>query len=210
VRVAKREASEDWSLLVDTSASMGVGLPGKLQCAAEAAAALAATGLRAGVRVTLRTSGDLDRLTVRRGGAIGAVMRWLETKRASGRQGLDALLDPLQLRGAGRVFALGDLFDLEPSAVSRVQRRGRELSLIRILAPEELAPATNAVEWVDPESGEELRLSVDPRMLAAYELELSRDLERWRDFAARHRLAHGCWSSATAFEAIVERVLSPS
>ena len=68
VRVAKREASESWAILIDTSASMGVGVPGKLQCAAELAAALCATGSRASAEMNLWTSADSDRLRLGRSG----------------------------------------------------------------------------------------------------------------------------------------------
>ena len=43
VRLARRESGERWALLLDASASMGVGRPGKLQAAAEVAAALGAS-----------------------------------------------------------------------------------------------------------------------------------------------------------------------
>ena len=46
IRVSRREAAESWSLWIDTSASMGVGPPGKLQMAAEVAGGIAAAGLR--------------------------------------------------------------------------------------------------------------------------------------------------------------------
>src|SRR5690242_9938940 len=51
VRIARRDAGETWSVRVDSSLSMAVGPPGKLQRAAEVAAGLAAIGLSAGAEV---------------------------------------------------------------------------------------------------------------------------------------------------------------
>lgn len=211
VRVAKREASERWAVLLDTSASMGVGVPGKLQRAAEVAAALCAVGLRGGSTITLWSSSDTDRLDIDRGRGMAAAMHWLESKRAEGDAGLEALLATVRLAGSGRVFLVGDFFDLDPASIARIQRRGRELNFLRILAEEELVPPrSEAIEWVDPESDERRRMRVDKTAQSDYELELSHNLEAWRSFAARHRIASGCFGSTSAFEDIVSSILAPA
>ena len=136
-------------------------------------------------------------------------MAWLENKRASGDVGLEDLLSKARLAGSGRVFLIGDFFDLEPTSLARIQRPGRELCLIRVLAQSELVPTLcESVELVDPESGDKSRIRIDANLQSDYELELSKDLERWRTFTARHRIASGCWSSETPFEDIVRTMLS--
>ncbi len=209
VRVMRREASERWAVLLDASASMGVGVPGKLSCAAQVAAAVAAAGLRAGVHVRVLTTSGRD-LEVTRGGGLAELMAFLEGEVASGDAGLETLLVPARLRDSGRVFAIGDLFGVGVDTPARVARPGRELACLWILAAEELSPPfTDAVEWVDPETGEELRLRVDPSTRAAYEAELSSELERWGEVAGRHRMRFGAWRSDRAFEDIARTVLDP-
>ena len=210
VRVAKREASEEWCLILDTSASMGVGRPGKLQCGAEVAVAIASLGLRSKARVRLRTSSDCDCLSVLRPSDLPGLMNSLEGKRAAGERGLMSLVSTLKLRGVGRLFLIGDFFDLELAALQKIRQPGQDLSLVRVLAQEELLPELSAAtEWVDPETGDLRRVRIDVPMQRAYELELGRELENWREFAAKHRIDYGCWSSATAFDAIIRSVLSP-
>ena len=58
VRVHRSSASERWLVALDPSASMGIGRPGKLQSAAEAAGAAMALGLRLGSSITLLVPGD--------------------------------------------------------------------------------------------------------------------------------------------------------
>src|SRR6185503_20613138 len=70
VRVAAREASEAWAVLLDTSASMGVGRPGKLQLGAELALALAALGVARRARVALHTEGGAPLCTAQKRTAL--------------------------------------------------------------------------------------------------------------------------------------------
>ena len=104
---------------------------------------------------------------------------------------------------------VSDFFDVELAAIAGIRRRGQELVLLRVLAQEELVPElSEGTEWVDPETGDVRRVRIDAAMQSAYEIELSQELESWREFAARHRIGCGCWSSTTAFETIVQSVLS--
>lgn len=205
VRVAAREASEDWSVLLDTSASMGVGRPGKLQLAAELATAFAALGLARRARVELRLSGSPQGCVLQKRGGLGAWMRLLESVRAEGRAGLGAALAALaRERGAGRVFLIGDFCDVEPQALLALARPSRELFLAQILAREELVPGRRgAVRWVAAEEDAACEVWVDEASAGRYERRLTARIERWRSAAARLRAAHGCWTSDTPFEALV-------
>ncbi len=217
VRVMQREASERWTVLLDASASMGVGIPGKLQCAAEAAAAIAASGLRAGAGLRVLCSSGRS-IAVHRPSAMGELFSFLEGERAHGSAGLGALFasvgDPESsawLGGGGRIFVLGDLFDVGADVLQQLARRGRELAVGWILARAELTPSEHgAVEWVDPESGEALSVDVDARTRGEYERALARELERWRDVAGRHRVAFGAFASVTPFETVARALLAPA
>jgi uncharacterized protein (DUF58 family) len=207
VRVAAREASERWAVLLDTSASMGVGVPGKLQLGAELASALAALGLARRARVELWTSGGA-RCVVRKRAGLAPWMRTLEAARAAGEPGLAELL---RARGAelaaGRVFLIGDFLDAEPRALLGLARPARELFLAQVLARVELVPRLRGpLRWIDAETGAARALVLDEAVAARYEQALERRLERWRQAAARLGAVHGCWTSDTPFEILVREL----
>jgi uncharacterized protein (DUF58 family) len=191
VRVTRREAGERWAVVLDASASMGVGEPPKLQRAAECAAALVALGQARGAQVELLVSGPEVPASV--GVLVGP------------RDGLDAVLGALE--GLTRVLVLGDLADLGPGDVLGMRRGGRELRLCQLLAPEELDPPLGGALLVDPEGGEPLRLEVDEGRRRAYQLALEAELEGWRELAGRHGFRHAGRSTAEPFEVLVEELL---
>lgn len=205
VRVAAREAAEDWVVLLDTSASMGVGRPGKLQLGAEVATALAALGLARKATVELRLSGTPQGATLRRRADLGGWMQRLASVRAAGSAGLGAAVQELaRVRGAGRVFLIGDFLDVEPGAVLALARPSRELFLAQILAREELVPEPRgAVRWLGAEEGRAHELVLAPANVRSYERRLATRIEALGRGALRARAAHGCWASATAFEVLV-------
>src|SRR5262245_22719643 len=204
VRVAAREASEHWAVLLDTSASMGAGRPGKLQLGAELAVALAALGVARRAQVTLHTQDREPIATARKRTALEAWLRALTATHAGGVAGLAALARSFSGRRApGRLFLIGDFLDCEPAEVLSLVRPARELFLVQILAAEELAPAVRGpVRWVDAESVAEIALSVDDPAALLYEQRLSARLEAWRAAAARARAVHGCFASHAPFETL--------
>ena len=224
VRVFRRELAQRWVVLLDTSASMGLGRPPKLQRAAEVATALAFVGLPSGARATLLTGGaEPLRLGARRSGELHGWIERLEELRAGGGGGLGELLARPELAGAGRVFLIGDLMDLEPARVMPLRRPGRELHLIRLLAPRELgvpeagaqragaSSAEGGVRWRDPETGEELGVERDAAVDARYRGALRERLDAWDRLSHRRggrALTHGVWSTERAFEDVVRGVLA--
>jgi uncharacterized protein (DUF58 family) len=210
VRVTRREAGERWLVALDTSGSMGVGPPGKLQRAAEAAAALCVSGLRlaADVSIIAGSNGARPALELSQRSELRGLLAFLESLRAHGEPSLarDALA--ASARGAARVFVISDLFSFTPADVMPLARAGRELALVQILAPIELHPSFDeTVEWWDPENGERLSLALDERTCASYAIELEKRLEAWRAAAAERRVGYACSSSALAFEDTLRRVL---
>jgi uncharacterized protein (DUF58 family) len=205
VRVSAREASEEWAVVLDTSASMGVGHPGKLQLAAEFAGALAALGVARRATVELWTPGAELRAVVRKRAALEAWFATLEGLRAAGQAGLARAVDELaRRRGAGRVFLVGDFLDLPDGGLARLARPSRELVLAQVLAREELVPpAAGSVRWVDAESGRARTLALDAVHVASYERRLVQRLARLRAEAARRRARLGTWTSDTPFETLV-------
>jgi uncharacterized protein (DUF58 family) len=202
VRVSAREATERWYVALDTSASMGVGVPGKLQLAAEVAVALCALGTRERATVSLHVAGAEPLCLARKPGAIEAWMGTLERQRAGGAAGLRDLAAALErTRGGGRWFFLGDFLDCRPAEILRLARPARELFLVRVLAREELhPPAGPPVCWIDAESGAALARDASTPTIASYERALGAELERWGAAALGARAVHASWTSDTPFE----------
>ena len=222
IRVSRREAAESWSLWIDTSASMGVGPPGKLQMAAEVAGGIAAAGLRVGARIELVAGSQ--RFLARKLSDVGGLVQFLQDLHAEGSEGLaSAVRESRPSSQVGRLFLIGDLLDLGHEQALRWRRPGRELFWVQILAPLELLPQGGArskaggpvtqagewVEWLDPEGSERLSVHMDGSNLAAYESQLERQLEAWRTTASRHGVSHGLFPSDSPFESAVRATLEP-
>ena len=208
VKVTRREAGEEWAVLIDASASMGVGPPGKLQRAAEVAGALAVLGLGRGARVRLLASSGAELyLTKERAG--DELLSYLNGLCAEGARGMPALVEQAaKYRPANRVFMVGDLLDVTPAQALTLVRRGRSLAAVGLLAPLEFEPGSRGrVEWWDPEEEQRLVLNVGERSLREYEVTLSGHIDAWREGAARHRAAFGCWDTTVPFEDVVRGVL---
>jgi uncharacterized protein (DUF58 family) len=217
VRVTRREAGEDWVVALDASASMGVGPPGKLQRAAECAAALASLGARQGATVRLLVShpGNGDGVasrgfTFRPKEGLAGLFAFLEGLRAEGSDGLGSLLRTPQLFGAAsRVFCVGDLFSCDLQSLVGLRRGARELVLLQLLAPVEFDPPLGSVAWWDPEGGESLDLFLDESALTRYRALLEQRLESWRRSASAHRIRHSCRSTLEEFEDLVHGLVRP-
>ena len=208
VKVTRREAGEEWAVLLDTSASMGVGPPGKLQRAAEVAGALAVLGAARGARVRIISSGGGELFLT--GGRAGAeLLAFLNGLRAEEPRGMRGLVErAARFRGASRVFLVGDLLDLEPREALGLNRRGRSLAAVGLLAPLEFEPGQlGRVEWWDPEEEQRLVLNVATESLEEYERCLNAHVDGWRDAAARHRAAFGCFDTRTPFEEVLRGIL---
>ena len=209
VRVLRPEAGERWAILLDSSASMGVGPPGKLQRAAECALALALLGLREEAEVELADLGTRERLRFARRTQSAELARWLEGRVAHG------ALDPARLRaalgdarGAERGFLLSDLADAGAELAAAGTRGGTRWTWLGILAPLELEPGElGPVRWIDAESGDELALQVDREALSAYGQALERSRERLARATAPRGIALSRGSSSEEFERLLTRAL---
>lgn len=208
VRVFRREVGQRCTLLLDASASMGLGAPGKLQLAAEVVTALAFTGLAQGARSRLLVArgGEVQAAAMARPADLGPWLRALDGLAAGGATGPGALLEAADATRPARLVVVGDLLDLFPARVAALARPGRRVDLVRVLAPHELAPPDDLppeLRWVDPETGARTAVALDRTLRLRYEQALARHLERWDRLARRGRLTHTVWSSAAAFEDVV-------
>lgn len=205
VKITRLETGERIVIELDASASMGVGPPGKLQRAAEVAAALAALALREKARARVVVLGGREggrTVDVDRASRLGDVLRVLESTEA---RGVDSEPRTRTVRRDRRVV-ISDFSTAQPSDFTA---HGGEVLLVRILAPHELGLGPDGpIEWIDPERGERLALEVDASMRGRYAHELEVELGLWRtSLAAFRRVRHTVHSSATAFEDIVRKAV---
>jgi uncharacterized protein (DUF58 family) len=212
------EEDEDLAIdvLVDTSASMGVGTPPKLDLATQIGAALAYVGLANLDRVAVTAMGDTlgDGLPPARGKAhILRVLRFLEGVRAEGRTSLAgaarAFLARHRRHRRGLVVLLSDFYDPDGyrEALDLLRYGRLEVVVIQVSAPEEARPDLRGDVTVrDVETGEERDVTISPRALAAYERRHAA-LVRGLDGFCRER-AIPCFTvtSNEVFDAVVLRV----
>lgn len=225
VRVTRREAGARRGVVIDTSASMGVGPPGKLQFAAEVAAALAlAARARGETTCVVAAGGDGGR---DRGPARATIagprtrpaelFAHLESLDARGVFGAAELAAGVAQTGAcARVVVITDALSLRPADVVALAGPRRRVALLVVLAPHEMgrldrlerdADGAWRVEWVEPERGARVPLFVDEGARRRYEAALGLELETWRVACARARVAHDVRASDAEFEEAAERCL---
>lgn len=161
-------------LLIDVSGSMGWTsnpgvLPTKLWYAKHLAASMALILLRQGDSVGMAA---FDDEVVRRVRAGGGTRHWHELLRriaplqAAGRTSAQSALRDvaIRLRRRGLVVLFSDLL-VDPEATRTallfLRHRGHEVLVVHLLDPgERELPATGDTRFVDPETDEELRVSV--------------------------------------------------
>lgn len=206
VRRTRREAAPVWSLLLDTSASMGIGSPGKLSQGAQLAGAIMAAGLRRGVRVQLK-SGLGPAFSLRRGQSLGLLLNHLESLEAGGASSAspeEMLASWRPAREVGLLVVIGDFVGLGLSDLKPHQRPGRRMVLLQVLAPEELDPAAQlagaAVHWFDPEGSEERAGRAPGEAASVYERRLESWLEGWERATRSRGMGWSVGASDVPFE----------
>lgn len=181
-------------LLLDASASMAWtsdpgSLPPKLWYAKQLAASLALLLLRQGDSVGLVGFDDVPRAHVApRGGRRHwyEVLRALEPIKASGRTEADTALRDIagRLRRRGLVILISDLLvDPETTklALRFLRHRGHEVLVFHLIDPgERELPRVGDARFVDPETGEEVPVSV-AELRSVYRDAVERALREWQD-----------------------------
>jgi uncharacterized protein (DUF58 family) len=174
------EEDEDLSIdvLVDASASMGIGQPPKLDLALQIGAALAYVGLANldRVAVTAFSGADAPTVPLARGkAAIISTLRRLEDVAAAGRTALAAAVRTFLARRRGRrrglVILISDFYDPEGHrpALDLLRHHRLEVVAVQVSAPEEVAPSLRGdLRLRDVETGELRDLVVSPAVVTAY------------------------------------------
>lgn len=194
-------AEEDLSLylLVDRSASLGVGSPRKIELAKQVAAALGYVGLSGSERVSVHPFGDeLDppMAPTRGRRRIGALLRYLDAIEPTGDTDLSRAVERFLARSPrpGLVAVISDFFD--PGGfqrpLDRLLAQKFEPVLFQVLDREELDPTPGQdVELLDSESGAKVEVSLDARAIAAYRARLFAFFEELEGYAKKRGLFYG-------------------
>ena len=191
-------AEEDLSLhlLVDTSASLGVGTPSKLDAALRIAAALGYVGLTGSDRVAVWPfAGTVAApLSPSRGKKrVAPMLRYLEGLEASGHTDLSRSVEQLLARRPrpGLVAVISDFLD--PAGFTRPLDRlisaRHEPVLFHVMSPEEMSPPEGEdLLLVDAETGAEVSVSLDGPARAAYRARLAAFLGELEGYAKKRGL----------------------
>jgi uncharacterized protein (DUF58 family) len=212
------EEDEDLSIyvLIDASASMGIGAPPKLDVAMQVGAALAYVGLANLDRVALFPLRDAldDGLPPARGKAhILPMLRFLDGVDAAGRTSLAAAVgDFVRRHRGGRrglVILLSDFYDEGGyrQALDLLRYNRFETVVIQLSAPEEAHPDLRGDLTVcDVETGEERELTISPAALEAYKRRHAALLRGLEGFCRERAIPCFPVVSDTPFDEIVLRV----
>ena len=194
LRLYSAEEMTTLTLLLDRSTSMRFGNPSKALFAGRLAAVFSYVALHNYDMVAVAGWGEkLDRYYPPRGGkaAIPEIWGRISTVLSSpeGQTDFTALRGFQHVRrGRGISIVLSDvLSDSDWRAGLRALRgAGQEVSLIQILAPEEIDPGIRG-DWKlrDVENGREVEITVSPRLLKRYQEELAAHTAEVREYCRR-------------------------
>jgi uncharacterized protein (DUF58 family) len=178
----------DVTLLVDRSASMELGRPGKASVAASLAAGVASAVLGGGDRLRVGTFSGGGRVVLHRPttgiGRLADVVRNIAGHRAEGVTDLARVAEQSVGRGAvggsGITVVLSDWWTDDPGAAVRVLARASgEVVAVHLLSRDEEEPAEvgeGSLRLEEAETGDVLEVNVDASVHAAYR----RALDDWR------------------------------
>ena len=194
-------------LLLDRSASLGVGTPRKFDVAKQAAAAIGYVALSGSERVSVLAFSETlsEPLPSMRGQKrIGTLLRHLEELQLSapsvgslsGTTSLTTSITRFLSRSPrpGVVVVISDFLDPEgfATALDKLIAQKHEPVLVQVLDPEEVNPPVgHDVELVDSETGEVVDVSIDAAAVAAYRRRLQAFFEELSSYAKKRGLFYG-------------------
>lgn len=198
VKLFVEEEDVTITFLVDASASMAAGRPGKLLFAKRAAAALGYIGLASEDRVTVSVlSGRVARRhsSLRGSGRVFRLLSLLSgIAPAEGQTDLLAAARHAgaQLTGRGVVVLISDLLDPNAERVVReLAATGSELIVLHVLSPDELDPALEGdLRLVDAETRDGVDVTIDLARIDEYKARLAAWQEALAEIAAKRRASY--------------------
>ena len=198
LRLYSAEEMTTVTLCLDHSPSMEFGQPAKGLTAARLAAVMAYIALQGDDRVTVAGWGEkVDHYVPPQGGrpAIPRVWKSIQDVMQQSASSTDfAALRTMGAfrRGAGLSIVFSDFrTDTDwRSGLRSLRGIGQEVSVVQILAPEELNPTLRG-DWRlrDVESGRDVEVTVSPRLLRRYQEELEAHTAAIKEFCRRQGVA---------------------
>jgi len=190
IRLYEEQKEHTVHIVLDVSASMGCG---KEDYARKLAAALAYIALCGTDRVGVFAVRDTLEGTVgplRSKASIHRVFQFLERLEFGGQTDLDrAIRDVARASSTGTVVLISDFLVPEGrvEALRTLAGRGFKTLVLHVLSPEERNPPLGQdLTLIDAESGEELTVTVDRTVRAAYLSELTRLTSELRDMCRNY------------------------
>jgi uncharacterized protein (DUF58 family) len=193
-------AEEDLTvhLLVDTSLSMSVGEPPKIDVAKRVAAAIGYVALAGSERVSVVpwSSSIAAPLAPTRGKRrVGTLLRYLDALEPTGETDLARSVDELLARRprAGVAVVVSDLLDPNgyQRSIDRLISERFEPAIFHVLDPEEMNPEPGGdLVLVDSERGARVEVSLDDRAVRAYRGRLLAFLEGAEAYAKKRGIAY--------------------
>src|ERR1051325_4629554 len=209
VRVFRAEGQLRLHVLLDTSASMRVGIPSKLACAARLAAALAYVAVERRDSLGLTTfdsaiGGHLQSASGRP--QLFRALEVLQMARARGTSDIDAALTSFAAvaRGPGLALVLSDFLDPRHTfeGLQLLMHRGLVPALVQVVADEDLDPdLQDEAELVDAEDAATPPMVADRTIVDAYRARIARVTDSLRDFSLKHHLPSMQGRSSTPLDA---------
>jgi len=211
-RTYRADAQLRVHMLVDASASMGIGSPDKFSSARRVAALLAYIGLRERDALGVTTFGETVRQRVAPAVGRTQLFRVFETLSAETPRGPSSIGRVLMQygaveRGPGLVVVISDFFD--PAGVFDGLRyllhRRLTPALVQVLSDEELDPRLpEDVELEDIEAPGDTPLRVDSDVVRAYKQRLTEQRASLGEFCVTHGLPWIEVGSADRFATVVQ------
>lgn len=186
-------------LLLDRSASLGVGTPRKFDVAKQVAAAIGYVALSGSERVSVLPFSDTlaTPLPSMRGRKrIGTLLHHLDALEVGGETNFDASITRFLSRSPrpGIVVVVSDFLDPQgfSAPLDKLLAHKHEPVLLQVLDPEEVNPTVgHDVELVDSETGERVEVSIDATAVAAYRRRLQAFFEELTQYAKKRGLFYG-------------------
>ncbi len=215
VRVFEEDQDLPIHLLVDRSASMGLGAPAKLRLGLQTAAALAYVGLAAGDQVAVGTVGcDLDpSCPIGRGtGWIHRILTHLRSVTPEGGTDLGQAVRTFLSSSPrpGVVVLISDLFDTggHEDAIARLKHARFDVVVIQIFATvDEAHDLPDEAILVDAETGRERWVSNLSALRSAYEERFAKRRSDLLTFCKRRSIRFFEAPCTMPFEALALRIL---
>jgi uncharacterized protein (DUF58 family) len=201
-------------LLIDASASMGLGNPSKLSYARKVAAALAYIGLSNLDRVAILSfaNGLKERLAPSRGkGQIFKVFDFLSSVESGGMTDLGTSLASFvhQNKRRGLAVVISDLYDHKGYAAGLNFLRYNKFQpfVIHLFDEAELTPAIRGdLQLIDCETKEIREVTVSPRLLEAYRRAHSTWCDEVEDFCMKRQVSYYRTAVQLPFEDLILRI----